>query len=39
MLDPELETAIRQIKGAQQNGFITKHFIMFTQVQNIFFQA
>ena len=23
MLDPELETAIRQIKGAQQNGFIT----------------
>ena len=34
MLDPELETAIRQIKGAQQNGFI-----MFTQGQNIFFQA
>lgn len=23
MLDPELGTAIRQIKGAQQNGFIT----------------
>ena len=42
MLDPELETAIRQIKGAQQNGFITfynKTFHMFTQGQNIFFQA